>query len=127
MKYTKFIEKACCNYKPLWANKKWYKHDKRYPEWKKFYKKYGFYPFEVWNLDETVITFILPRLVYYRDHHASVPYGMSDEDYTKEIDSYVKAFQKYLSTNPHGKLSDETRETMRKFMDALPGMWDQEV
>ena len=124
MKYTKSVEKACCVYKPLWADKKWFKHDKRYPKWKKFYKKYGFYPFEMWNLDETIITFILPRLVFYRDHHAGVPYGVSAEDYTKEIDSYVKAFQDYLSTNTYGKLSDETRETMRKFMDALPGMWD---
>ena len=40
---------------------------------KNFYKENGFHYEDIWNLDRTIIKFILPRLAYFRDNHDSVP------------------------------------------------------
>lgn len=40
---------------------------------KDFYKENGFHYEDTWNLDRTIIKFILPRLAYFRDNHDGVP------------------------------------------------------
>jgi hypothetical protein len=40
---------------------------------RKFYKENGFHYEDIWNLDRTIIKFILPRLAYFRDNHDSTP------------------------------------------------------
>jgi hypothetical protein len=40
---------------------------------KNFYKENGFHYEDTWNLDRTIIKFILPRLAYFRDNHDGVP------------------------------------------------------
>lgn len=43
---------------------------------KDFYKENGFHYEDTWNLDRTIIKFILPRLAYFRDNHDGVPNDM---------------------------------------------------
>ena len=43
---------------------------------KNFYKENGFHYEDTWNLDLTIIKFILPRLAYFRDNHDGVPNNM---------------------------------------------------
>lgn len=40
---------------------------------RKFYKENGFHYEDIWNLDRTIIKFILPRLAYFRDNHNGIP------------------------------------------------------
>jgi hypothetical protein len=46
---------------------------------KNFYKENGFHYEDTWNLDRTIIKFILPRLAYFRDNHDGTPMKMCDE------------------------------------------------
>lgn len=43
---------------------------------KDFYKENGFHYEDTWNLDRTIIKFILPRLAYFRDNHDGIPNEM---------------------------------------------------
>lgn len=53
---------------------------------RKFYKKNGFHYEDIWNLDRTIIKFILPRLAYFRDNHNGIPNDIFIE---MEIDEII--------------------------------------
>lgn len=116
MKWTKYQKKACGGYTP-WADKDWLEHDTRRKEFEVFRKKHGFYPFELWNLDQEIISFILPRLVYYREHLVSIPGNMTLEEYEIKLDACIEALRHYLNNKPW----DE--KAFNDFMDLLPSLW----
>lgn len=119
MKWTKYQKKACGGYMPI-STQKWLKNDSRHKEFKTFKKKHGFYPFELWNLNEEIISFILPRLVYYRDHLCGIPGGMTQEEYEAQLDACIKAFRHYLNND---LWEDEIEEAFYDFMNLLPSLW----
>jgi len=120
MKWTKYQRKAC-GITPLYLGDDCYKKDSRYKEWREFKEEHGFYPFEVYQLDETIVTFILPRLVYFRDNFAHKPLHTSKVEYEAELDNYIKAFRTYLTDS---LVDYETlKPILHDFIDRLPHLW----
>lgn len=51
-----------------------------------FYKTYGFYQSDTWNLDYALAEFLLPRRAYLRDNHDSVPHKICERASVIDID-----------------------------------------
>ena len=67
--------------------------DERREEYKKQRLERGFDDTELWNLDSTIIKFILPRLKAFRENHAGYPGCLkSDEEWNDILDSMIKYF-----------------------------------
>lgn len=140
--WTKYQQELCGD-PPLSANKEWHteiKTDRRKEEFEKCKKKYGFYPYEVWELDHEIVCYILPRLQYFRDNTIVVPTTYKDkEEYKKVLDKYIQAFKDYLSYGDweylqikEGNFSveaanqryEEITDTLAEFMKNIGMYWD---
>lgn len=121
MKWTKYQRKACANQTPFWLKDNWLKKDKRYKSFKTKKKKLGFYPFEIWNLDTTIVYFILPRLVLFREHLISVPYGLTKQEWADKLDTYISALQKYLSDDCN---YNDIKPILHDFIEWFPALWN---
>ena len=120
MKWTKFQRKACADKTPFWIKDNWAKKDERYKSFKKNKKELGVYPFELWNLDATIVYFILPRLVLFRKNLVAVPGGLTKQEWSDKLDSYISAFQKYLSDDCD---YDEIKPVLHDFIEWFPALW----
>lgn len=127
MKWTEYQRKACGGFEPTFINGA-EKNDKRYKRFKKEKKKYGFASYEIWNLDNEIICFILPRLKFFRDHHCGFPDGMTKEEYHAILDKIIEGMQLYLKHSFDVKVEDEDKkkinEAMKLFIEWLPNLWD---
>lgn len=98
-----------------------------------FEKKYGFNPAEIWNLDETIARFILPRLTYYKDIHTGYPQDCSCEQFEKYLDKMIYAFL-YIASRKHYDLSfdinkrkqqlEKVQEGLDLFSKYFMSLWD---
>jgi hypothetical protein len=78
--------------------------------------KHGFYPEEVWDLNEYLIKFMLPRLRYFLNH-----YCKEDKVYREKVQKFVNALEKYDECD---SLDDKIRENLNTFGDIISGLWD---
>ena len=62
--------------------------DKRRKRFAKYKEKHGFSPDELWNLDITIASFVLPRLVEFRKY--------CTDDIAESVDAMVTAFSLLL-------------------------------
>lgn len=88
---------------------------------KAFEQKYGFNPAEVWNLDETIARFILPRLTYYKDIHTGYPQQCSYEQFEEYLDKMIYSFL-YIAQGKHYNLSldiNERKQQLQKVQEGL--------
>lgn len=69
------------------------KKDKRQVKWKEQRKKRGFDDTEVWALDCSITSFILPRLKCFRQTHASFPAGLTNDEWNVILDKMILAFE----------------------------------
>lgn len=67
-------------------------------ESKKFFNKFNFHYEECWNLDKTIVAFILPRLVYFRSIQTGTPNGYFQYDKNFNIINEEEGHQKWLNT-----------------------------
>lgn len=71
--------------------------DKRWKEYKEQRLTRGFDDSELWNLDSTIVGFILPRLKAFRDVGFGYPSSVETmEEWTKILDKMIKGFEYYL-------------------------------
>jgi hypothetical protein len=64
---------------------------------KDFYKENGFHYEDTWNLDCTIIKFILPRLAYLRDTTSGYPNNLdSYEEWIDILNEILDGFESYL-------------------------------
>ena len=64
---------------------------------KDFYKENGFHYEDTWNLDCTIIKFILPRLAYLRDITSGYPSNLdSYEEWIDILNEILDGFESYL-------------------------------
>ena len=65
---------------------------------KDFYKENGFHYEDTWNLDCTIIKFILPRLAYLRDTTSGYPSNLdSYEEWIDILNKILDGFESYLT------------------------------
>lgn len=101
-------------------------------KWQKIQREQGFSPEECWNLDCTIVEFIIPRLEYLANHHVGYPpFYENPNDYTKDLKDIVYGFKLYLKgdycwcNNPECK---EQTQAVDKAFDLFAklfrGLWD---
>ena len=56
----------------------------------------GFSDEELWNLDHTLVKYILPRLKAFKDYHGSYPPGLTSEKWNKKLSEMIWAFDVIL-------------------------------
>lgn len=117
------------------------KNDVYYEQSQKFRKKKGFYYEEVWNLDQSIAAFILPRLIHFRDNHLGIPndYCKFAEDgftiinmkearkqWINDIALMIEAFY-YIMTkdvSDDKKYNDIIDKGLKLFSTNLTNLWD---
>jgi hypothetical protein len=86
----------------------------------------GFWPHEVWSLDQTIARFVLPRLKYLRAVNCGYPGDLTQEQWDKILDKIIWSLEycsddgRYYGYNPTTYKADLTRS--RKGF-ALLGRW----
>jgi hypothetical protein len=113
---------------PMYLDKK----DNRYKKYKNQLKKYSFCDSETWNLDTTIVEFILPRLKRFRKICPCYPGCFSTiKEWHTILDKIILAFEWYLK---EGDLTDITEterknnwknyeEGMKLFLNHFSGLW----
>lgn len=109
---------------------------------KKFYKKNGFRYEEVWNLDYTLASYILPRLAYFREIHSGIPseFCVMDEsgkvvkklteEYDKCLDKMIEAFELILGEDDSSTVKEyrereaQIQEGLELFGKYFRTLWD---
>lgn len=122
----------------------WSKKDRK--KRKAFIKKHGFDYKDTWNLDTSIAEFILPRIIYLRDHHCGVPYiyhqpyltpeefancatteesdRKAAEDYNRDLDKIANGLYKYL-TESFISIDDKTvNEALQLLAEHFHQLWD---
>ena len=120
MKWTKYQKKACGGITPFWMDDR-FKKDKRYKSYRSRKKELGFYPFEIWNLDATIVFFILPRLMFFREKLIGIPGGLTEQEWAEKLDTYIAAFQNYLKDDCN---YDEIKPVLHDFVEWFPALWN---
>lgn len=72
------------------------KDDKRQYMWKIQRAKNGFDNTELWNLDNTIVRFILPRLIKFKENNHTYPSDLDQNTWNDYLDKMIKYFQDYL-------------------------------
>lgn len=121
------------------------KDDERYEQSQEFYKKYHFYYEECWNLDSTMATFILPRLIHFRDVYSGTPgtffkydkkfnivnEKQGNKKWNKTIDLMIEAFYRIIFIDDLS-LNEEDRKInsqyinlgLKLFAKYFQALWD---
>ena len=88
-----------------------------------YYKKYSFYPYEIWNIDYTFVCFMYTHLKALTEFHQEV---QQLGDFPKEIEALTEKVENlliegydFLDENDLKKFNDVCKE----FIRLLPGMW----
>lgn len=136
----KQAEKAVKEYSFKICKEKGYSK-KRVKKADKFEKKHGFRYEDVWNLDNTIACFILPRLVQLRDVHCGVPnyfieqvgdstddtvIKKADKKWTKALNKMIYAFYLYITTdfNTTEEEKQAIKEGFELFNTHFSALWD---
>lgn len=95
------------------------KDDARQPLWKQQREEQGWDETELWNLDQTIAAFILPRLKAFRKHSYSHPYGMSEADWTRALDQMIEYFEGVVLD-----LNTKNRVGLELFCKHFENLWE---
>lgn len=129
-----------------WHTWKWYakqalknpayrisKIDDRYEKARAFKKKWGFHYEDTWNLDDTLATFLYPRLAFLRDNHYGHPTFENlepkdwDNEWIRILDTMTRGFYLYSKKEDYEWTDDETKlweETKKLFIQYYSTLWD---
>jgi hypothetical protein len=69
------------------------KDDKREAKFKKQRIKRGFDDSETWNLDNTIVNFVLPRLKVFEETTVGCPYSLTDKKWHNKLKKMIRAFE----------------------------------
>lgn len=93
-------------------NRTWYRY------------KLGFNPEELWNLDQTIADFVLPRLYQFNLNKNGYPYPCeSMDEWDAIIDKMILAFQLVKDHYPMERKS-EVDEGLKLFAEYFGALWD---
>ena len=86
----------------------------------------GFDDSELWNLDITIIKFILPRLKAFKDYTKSIPYSLKSEIEWKDIlNRIILGFELYLESDIADLNDSESKidEAFKLFFKYFKSLW----
>lgn len=120
-KRTKFELDSCNMEKPpFWE-------DERYntEEYNNQIKEYGFADYELWNLDSTILEFIIPRLIRFKEITHSYPSKFEEpEEWEKVIEEIIEGLKYGLKMY----MTEEERKKFRKagllLLKYFSDLWD---
>ena len=105
--------------------------DKRYKEFCEKLEETGISPDELWNLDTTIVRFIIPRLKLFRElmeKRGSHPGSLdSNEQWLDMLDKMILGFRTYISENfdvPSGEEKKRIDEGFDLFNKYFGNLWD---
>lgn len=93
-------------------------------------RRAGIKPVEVWNLNDTIVDFTLPRLKAYRANLNSYPHRYANvHEYQKDLDKVINGMELYIKVNnwdvdPSIENNEIIVEAFSLFGKLLPDMWD---
>lgn len=113
----------------------------RHEEMQKFKDKHGFEYSDIWNLDYTIASFLLPRMAFFAEKHSSFPCSIDQIDrngkiinedkirteYQRKLETIVEGLYLYLTTdtNPMTEKQEQTWEDAKKYlMEIFESLWD---
>jgi hypothetical protein len=100
------------------------KKDKRQARWKKQRKKRGFDDTELWNLNTTIATFILPRLKAFRKGSHGYPYALKNvEAWNKILDQMIEGFEQYVQDDINKIDYEKTNKALDLFSEWFNALW----
>lgn len=81
----------------------------------------GFDDTEIYDLDDTIIKFLLPRLKVFREIHGSaVPQGLTVEQWNKILDEMIYGFEYYLNSDDiETKEYDKALDLFKTYFESL--------
>ena len=84
----------------------------------------GWSDYELWSLDHTIATFIVPRLIEFKHKTKSYPNDLSQEQWDEMLDDMIYAFSQHLEIDPF-KQYDEDRydRGMKAFANYFKDLW----
>lgn len=96
------------------------KQDERRIKYRIQRKERGFDDTELWNLDDTILRFTLPRLKIFRNYTKSYPIGMTFEEWQNIIDKMIDGIEKYIVDS----WDSEAQEGIDLFFKYFNHLWD---
>lgn len=97
--------------------------DERQKKWKKQRKKRGFDDTELWCLDCTIASFILPRLKVFREKLCSHPGCMTFQEWKEILDKMIVAFKLYNISFPDNDEAFKIEEGLDLFRKYFHHLW----
>lgn len=84
---------------------------------------------EVWNLDYSISSFILPRLKVFRKIHHGHPSNLSENEWEEYLDKMILAFELNLSyedlaSDDLEEKESEIKEGLALFAEYFNQLWD---
>lgn len=98
--------------------------DDRWDEFEEQRLKRGFDDSELWNLNSTITSFILPRLKAFRDETVSYPDGMTREEWESIIDEMIAAFELLEEDKCDSESNKKIEQGLNTFVKHFRGLWD---
>lgn len=86
--------------------------------------KRGFDSSELWNLNNTITGFILPRLKAFRDETVSYPDGMTRDEWESILDEMIVAFELLEKDNCDSDFNKKIEHGLNIFVKYFRGLWD---
>ena len=97
------------------------KSDGRHKRWAKQRRTRGFDDTELWNLDSTLVKFLLPRLKAFKAGTGGKVHSgsLTDEEWAKILDQMIKGFERHLADD----CMHEDMDVVQKAFDLLAKHW----
>ena len=99
---------------------------KRKKVFQKQLKKNGFDDTELWNLDGTIMEFLIPRLKRFRKILHGYPSQLTEEKWDKVLKQMIKGFEEYQKDDMLDKTRDQKKidKAFKLFTEYFVHLWD---
>jgi hypothetical protein len=90
-----------------------------------FYLRHGFKRSDTWGLDTACAKWLIPRLRYFKEHHAGNPPAISGDEWTEIIGKMIRAFE-LIATGDDWKEGDRAaiQTGLDLFREYFQNLWD---
>ena len=112
--------------------RKWYDKRAYIEKSDRFFYKHGFNYQDIFNLDTSILAYILPRLVYFRDHCSGYPTKLNSyEEWIEILNMIIDGFYAYLDKEwkvvnriELDSVQEQFDKSMQLFCKYYCSLWD---
>lgn len=98
--------------------------DERHKLWQQQRLYRGFDDTELWNLNDTILRFILPRLDEFRKNLGGHPAELDEEEWYDILERLVVGIEASLADDNHLNPDEYSKETMELLFKWFNYLWD---